>query len=464
LIVSPLQLAIDSLGRAVASFHPKTQPLMLRANYARELAASCFLPFMLGAVEGGVVGVLAKAFFAAEVPQRALNLAVAVLAGAPAFANIISFLWAALSHGRHKIRMLVALQVAAAGCVMAIAFAPRNLAGLLLFTASVVGARMCWSGVVTVRSTVWRANYPRHARASLAGKLATVQAIAMTLAGMGIGVAMRANDEAFRLLYPVAAVSGFAGAWIYSALRLRGHRALLRAESADDRFQGSRVSPLQLRQVLLADARFRRYMTCMFVFGAGNLMVVAPLVIMLKDRFGLDPFSSVMIASAIPTLLMPVSIPVWSRLLDRVHVVRFRAIHSWAFAASTAMLLAGAVTLHVELLWAGAILKGVAFGGGVLGWNLGHHDFAPAQRASQYMGVHVTLTGIRGLLAPMIAVSLYEALEWLRPGAGAWTLALCLGLNLTGAVWFVLMRRTLSGPGCRGQFQDGPPVHPPAAA
>ena len=176
----PFQLAIESVGRAIASFHPKSQPLMLRGNYARELTAWCFLPLMLGAVEGGVTGVLAKTYFAGAVDGHRLNLAVAVLAGAPAFANIVSFLWAALSHGRHKTRMLAALQAAAAVCVLVIAVVPRNEGGLWLMMLGVVGARMCWSGVVTLRSTVWRANYPRHTRARLAGKLATVQARSFT--------------------------------------------------------------------------------------------------------------------------------------------------------------------------------------------------------------------------------------------------------------------------------------------
>ena len=100
------QPAIDSVGRAVASFYPRTQPYMLRANYARELAAWSVLPLMLGVVEGGVVGVLAKTYFAGTVTPSTLNMTVALLAGAPAFANIVSFLWAAVSHGRHKIRML----------------------------------------------------------------------------------------------------------------------------------------------------------------------------------------------------------------------------------------------------------------------------------------------------------------------------------------------------------------------
>ena len=434
---------------------------MLRPNYARELAAWCVLPLMLGTVEGGVVGVLAKTYFAGTVTPATLNMTVAILAGAPAFANIVSFLWAGASHGRDKIRMLAALQVLTATCGLLIAFAPRAPLGLIMVTVGAVGARMCWSGVVVLRSTVWRANYPRHTRARLAGKLATVQALAMTVAGIGVGLAMKIDDNAFRVLYPVAALLGYLGAWIYRGLRMRGQRAILRAENKDD--QGARVSPLYLRRVLLADTRFRRYMTCMFVFGSGNLMVGAPLVIMLRDQFQLDPFVSVLIVASISTLLMPMSIPIWSRLLDRVHVIRFRAIHSWTFVASTGTFLAGAVTGQVWMLWIGAAFKGLAYGGGVLAWNLGHHDFAPAERASQYMGVHVTLTGIRGLLAPMIGVCLYEILEWAHPGAGPWTFAACLALTTIGAVWFMSMQRTLSGPGCDSEFEDGPPVQPPAA-
>ncbi len=429
---------------------------MVRGSYAREIAAACLLPVMMAAVEGGVIGVLAKSFFAGAVEARKLNLAVAVVAGAPSFANLVSFLWAALSHGRNKVKMLVAVQAGAAACVGAVALAPRNEAGLWILMAGAIGAQTCWSGAVALRTTLWLKNYPRYTRARLAGRFATVQAVTMTAVGAGIGLAMKADDQAFRLLSPAAAACGLAGAWVSSGLRLRGHRTLLRLERRD--VPGGLVNPLKLRRVLLDDPPFRRYMTCMFLFGTGNLMVAAPLVIMLRDRFGLGPLGSILIATSLSTLFIPISIPFWSRLLDRVHIVRFRAIHSWAFVASAAAFLAGAAGGRVELLCIGAILKGVANGGGILGWNLGHHDFAPAGRASQYMGVHMTLTGVRGLLAPVIGVSLYENLEWLRPGSGPWSLALPLALSAAGAVGFVLMGRSMGGRGGDSAFIEGPPA------
>jgi MFS family permease len=438
--VSPFSYALSTVNRAVASFHPGAMPPLSRGHYRRELVAWLFLPVMLGTVEGGVTGVLAKNAFEDHVSPGVLNLAVALLSGAPAFSNVLSFVWAAVSNGRDKIRFLAALQVATALLVAVVALAPLSLAGLVLLTGAVIGARVCWSGVITIRSTVWRANYPRSDRATMAGKLATVQAVMLTAVGLLVGMTMQLDENAFRVIYPVAAGLGLVGASVYRRLRVRGHRALLR----DERLSISPLqlaSPVSLWRVLRDDPRFRRYMLCMFVFGTGNLMVATPLVIMLRDRFRLEELVSILIASSIPAVLMPLSIPWWSRLLDRVHILQFRAVHCWAFIASTLLFLLGALLDHTWLLVGGAVAKGVAIGGGVLGWNLGHLDFAPPHLANRYMGVHVTLTGLRGVVSPLAAVALYQALERWRPGAGPWVLAVSLVLSLVGAAGFFLLAR-----------------------
>ncbi|MCH7645669.1 MAG: hypothetical protein IH788_00540 [Nitrospinae bacterium] len=141
---------------------------------------------------------------------------------------------------------------------------------------------------------------------------------------------------------------------------------------------------------------------------------------------------------------MAVTIPAWARLMDRVHIVHFRAIHSWVAVAVAATMLLGALLREPSLIWVAAALRGVTFGGGMLAWNLGHHDFAPLADASRYMGVHVTLTGVRGLIAPFGAVGLYELLNSFSAGAGAWVFAVCVALTATGAVGFGFMHRAMA--------------------
>src|SRR5690606_35788372 len=181
LAVASMDFAIRSLRSAVASFYPRTLPPMLRANYGRELLAWWFLPMMLGAVEAGVISVIAKRGFMGveSITPAQLNFAVAAVTAAPSLANITSFMWASITHGRSKIKFITWLQVLTAVFVAMIALAPQSLFGLMLLCAATYAARICWTGVILIRTAVWRNNYPRADRAKIAGKLASVQAVVM---------------------------------------------------------------------------------------------------------------------------------------------------------------------------------------------------------------------------------------------------------------------------------------------
>ncbi len=435
----PVEAAINTVGRAFGSMPAASMPPLSRGLYRRELTAWLFLPIMMGAVEGGVTGVIAKNAFSGHVPETWLNVAVAILTGAGAIASVTSFLWAALAHGQPKIRFLVRLQLVTVVLVGQFAIAPRNTVGLLMLVAAGLGARICWAGVVTIRSTVWRANYPQHARATLAGRLVAVQSIMLAGVGLAIAWTMERNAASLPWLYAGAAACGLVGAVLYGRVRMRGHAALLR----DERRGGMRAAasnPMQMVRVLREDPAYRWYMVWMFVFGIGNIAVTAPVVLMLKDLFGYGYLAGIVITTCIPIGVMRLAIPLWARLFDGIHVLQYRVWHAWSFVVGNVAYVLAAITEEPALMWIGAVFQGIAFGGGVLAWNLGHHDYAPLERASQYMGVHVTLTGVRGLIAPLAAVALYNV------SGGAPVLALCVVLNLAGAAGFYFLnRRRLRG-------------------
>ena len=102
---------------------------------------------------------------------------------------------------------------------------------------------------------------------------------------------------------------------------------------------------------------------------------------------------------------------------------------------------AGVFSAWQPLLWTGAVLLGAAQAGANLGWNLGHNDFASVGRAQHYMGVHVTLTGLRGGVAPPLGVLAYMGLEASRAGAGEFALLLPLALTFVGLLGFKRMQR-----------------------
>jgi hypothetical protein len=222
---------------------------------------------------------------------------------------------------------------------------------------------------------------------------------------------------------------------------VRRQRLLLRAETAGGRTAGRSLSLAAMAGVLRENRDFRNYMAGMMVFGAGNLMVVPMLVILVADYFHLGRLEQVLITSSIPVLLLCFSVTFWAARLDQRHIISYRAIHAWNFVLMIAVFAAAAILHLPALLWLGAVLMGSAHGGGHLGWNLGHNDFTGDADSSLYMATHVSLTGVRGLVMPIAAVGFMQYLESLRPGLGVYGLLLPLTLSLAGSCWFVHLHR-----------------------
>jgi len=426
---------------------------MTRQSYAHELVNALTFPVALAMVQGGVVGVLAT---------KAFDVSPAVFAtimAAEMFANLTSFVWAKLSHGKPKVRFVNLMQVGALACIAAIALLPTTPAGgvgLMLLTTL---CRCLLSGVITLRSTVWRMNYPRRVRAQITGKLAILHSLIGVAPLVGYA-ALDFDPQWFRVIYPASVLVGAVGVLNFSRIRLRRERELLAYETAgttkaarpageDDGeavFEGrgetqAPASRANIWTVLREDAAFRRYMAWQYVAGIANMMGEVVIVAAVADATrGLraEWFTAISLTTAVPMLFAVVTLPYWSRLLDRIHVAEFRSRQGWWWAGNQALHWAAFAVLalaaaapagrQAALWWAGfgvlalsRVVQGVARGAGMLAWNLGHNDFADRRRVAIYMSIHVTLTGARGATGPFLAIALYNGwrpVPWL--GAGGW--------------------------------------------
>jgi hypothetical protein len=420
---------------------------VVQALYRRELAPWALSGLSLGMVEGATAAVLVKKGFSGLASREVVNFAVAFVSGAPALSNMTSFVWANLAHGRERIRLLVALLAVFAVLVGAIGLWPRAGGGLAVTVLSVIAARVIWAGVLTARTAVWSANYPRQMLARITGRIVTATALGMACAAAMAGIVLQTRPELSRGLYAVAGLSGLVAAWMYRRMRVRQSYRLRQAEHAEgaaDEVFSFRV----MRQILREDPGYRRFLTCLAFYGAGNLMIAAQLVVMLSDQLHLSPALQVALLTIVPLLCVPVFTPLWARLFDAGHVIEFRARQCWVLIGAMSVVILAVFTGITMLLWVSALLFGIATAGANLGWNLGHNDFASLGKVQQYMGVNVTLTGMRGLIAPPLGVLVYTALERIAPGAGRYALALPIAMTLTGAIGFNRMKQS------RGKSSD----------
>jgi MFS family permease len=405
----------------------------------RELSSWGLTAIALGALEGGLLAVIVKNQFGGVASPVAVNFAVAVVASAPAFANLSSFLIAAYAQGKDKLALLSRLMLFVAVCLGLMAIPGPSASGLLVFTLLAVLARTSWSGIVTIRAAVWRANYSREWRGRVTAKIVQLSSLLVATTSFLIGLLLNWKSTAFRPAFMVAAMCALAASIIYRKARVRRHRQLLADERAERALQGSRLSLSVLKGVLVQDKDFRHYMMSMMAFGSGNLMTLPVLVILLNDKLALSQLLQVMVTSSVPLFVMCFAIPFWAPVLDNRHIFHYRAIQSWFFVIASALFSVTMIAGLPGLLWPASFVLGVAIAGGQLGWNLGHNDFSTDAKASHYMAIHVTLTGIRGLIMPLIAVGFYQYLASNWPEFASYAMLMPLCFTFLGAVSFVML-------------------------
>jgi MFS family permease len=414
------------------------------ALYRRELLPWALVGCTLGLVEGATAAVLVKRGFADLAPPEVVNLAVAFVSGSPALANMTSFLWANLAHGREKVRLLVWLLAVFGVVVGVIGLSPRASSGLILTLLSVLVARVIWAGVLTVRAAVWSANYPRAILAQITGRIVVATSLGMAMTAALAGIVLQTRPQHASLLYVAAGLAGLVAAWLCRRIRVRQSFRLRQAEQSVE--GSSEVFSLRiLREIMRTDPQYRQFMTWLALFGAGNLMIGGQLVILFTDHLHLSVAQQVGMLTIVPLLCVPVFTPVWARLFDSGHVIEFRARQCWSLVVAMSVMIAGVFLHSTPVLWCAALLYGISIAGSNLGWNLGHNDFASLGKVQQYMGVNVTLTGMRGLIAPPLGAIVYTLLERQSPGAGRYALLLPLGLTLTGAIGFNHMKSARTG-------------------
>jgi MFS family permease len=414
------------------------------ALYRRELLPWLLVGCTLGLVEGATAAVLVKHGFADSVPREHLNLAVAFVSGSPSLANMTSFLWANLAHGRERVGLLVMLLALFGVTVGALGFLPGASRGLAIAVLAVLVARVIWSGVLTVRAAVWSANYPRTILARITGRIVVLTSLGMAATAALAGFVLETSPEDAPRLYVAAGLAGLAAAWLARQVRVRRSFQLRQAElteAGDAEIFSFRI----MRQILREDPAYRRFLTCLALYGAGNLMIWGQLVIIFTDQLQLSAAKQVWMLTIVPLLCMPLFTPLWARLFDAGHVIEFRARQCWAAVLGMAIVIIAIFSGQEPLLWCAAVLFGVSTAGANLGWNLGHNDFASLGKVQQYMGVNVTLTGMRGLIAPPAGAIVYTLLERRAPGAGRLALLLPLGLSLAGAIGFNRLKHNRTG-------------------
>jgi MFS family permease len=426
-------------------------------SYRRERVSDITLSVAFGLMEGGVVGVIAAKVFGAHPSE------IALISAAPMFGNLSSAFWARVGQHFRKVPLLIGLQLLLVIGVAAVALLPATLTGARLLVAIMIATRLVIGGMITIRSVVWTHNYPADVRARVISRLSFLAQLSMTLTAIAAGAYLGRHEERFGALYLFGAAVSLVGVFAYTRVRLRGEEQRGDTPIGGHARADATPNPGVVR-ILRDDPLFARYMLWQFVLGVSNMMIEPAVIYAVTNELHASYEWSITLTAVLPLGLGMATIPFWAGYVDRVHISEFRSRHSWIFVVSQAVVGLGIFVGSLPVLALGRSLLGVGRGGGTLAWQLGHNDFAHPERAGAYMGLHVTLTGLRGAFAPFLGMLLYVGMSERElfgvtlpavPALGAYTMVLAAGLSTVAATGFLTLHRRITRER-REALRDGP--------
>lgn len=300
-----------------------------------------------------------------------------------------------------------AMALAIGGAVLFLVMALWNWLPLYVFGAMVGMA--CATGAVPLMTQIYQENYPVGQRGKLYSRTVMMRIAAVAGFSELGGRLLSADISRFRwMLISFALAFGY-GAWCLARMPSR--------PLADD--GGSH--PFRAMRFLRDDRVFRHVLICWMLMGFANLMMLPMRVEYLaNERYGLslDVQMIALLTGVIPSVARLVMSQLWGWLFDRVDFLALRILLNLGFAA-------GILTFFLSDSFAGLVLGAIIFGasssGGDVAWGLWVTKFAPAAHTADYMSVHTFMTGVRGVLAPLVAfhfahLASIGALGWLAAG------------------------------------------------
>ena len=169
-------------------------------------------------------------------------------------------------------------------------------------------------------------------------------------------------------------------------------------ESQDENSRMQRIR--DIIRIPVEDRLFVRVLTAWMILGFGVIMTFS-----FKDRIscrqkGLN-FSNeeiALVGVSVFFVFKVIGAVLFGKLFDRINFMRFRIFLNLFLLIAILVYFNSETFLGVSI---GTGLAGLATGGANIAWNLWVTKLAPKGKVSEYMSVHMFLTGLRGASAPI---------------------------------------------------------------
>ncbi|HRX77363.1 MAG TPA: MFS transporter, partial [Candidatus Cloacimonadota bacterium] len=241
--------------------------------------------------------------------------------------------------------------------------------------------------------------------------LGMIVSVAVTFAA---GKILDLHEEHFRWILVVTGLAGFISSALLSMVKLQAPIIEPPCKKEKIPFRKIVLDPIhRTLELMKSNKAFAAFERDFSIYGMGYIMMQPIIPIYMVDKLQLSYTNNFLAKGILSQVGMLFLSPLIGKLHDRLHPFRF-------IAASFALLMVFPLLFVLSSLWAGEsvlaviivfiayTIFGIAMAGVNLSWNMSSIFFAGKEDASMYQSVHVTMTGIRGLIAPILGFALLK--------------------------------------------------------
>ncbi len=257
-----------------------------------------------------------------------------------------------------------------------------------------------------------RGNYRSNLFGKLFGYATTVNKVCVMLSTFLVGLLLDFNPNSYKIFYPVVGVLG-----VVSVFQLTKINFVQKTEKITTPIWYAVVSSFRrIIEILKSNRPFRHLELGFILYGFAWMSTYAVVTIFYKEVLDLS-YSSVAFYNNAFNLVAILLLPLFGKLINSRDPRRFGIL---TFGSLMLFIVFTALTEyypgHIEImglklyymLLIAVFFNGVFMGSMPILWGIGSSYFCKSYEAADYQSVHLFLTGLRALFAPIIGIKLYE--------------------------------------------------------
>ncbi len=259
-----------------------------------------------------------------------------------------------------------------------------------------------------LKNTYSHENFGRfYSYATTAGK------IVMMITTFLYGWALDANHYVFVYVFPVAAVLGMLSISLLSLIPYHQEEVPGLKHSV---WQGIKQSVREMTNILIKNIPYRHFQVGFMFYGFGFMGSFTVIILFWEFGLGLN-YSSVAFYRNAYNLLAIMILPFFGKLIGKMDPRRFAAISFMSMAIYIFTLVLTEyfdgymefwdIRLYHTLIFY-ILFHGIFAATMVLMWSIGSAYFCAPAEAGIYQSIHLGLTALRALFAPLLGVFFYE--------------------------------------------------------